>query len=516
MRNALHELREQGRIGRRIGLLPIFIVGILTVYAIVNAATVPPSQTAQEQLQPPEPRAGSPTPSVAVGNPAPPSEASAPAEVLMTSARGRLLAQLLDQLGQQARETEAALQQHNGAQDDQAPVLRADIQALHERIQNIQTELDSLTTVGPGPANPAQTTEPAQDLRRIDEQIKQLTQQRAELAQTAQQLQTQLQQLPLSQEAGRRWLQGEVSRVQGQLHNLDEQLAELRRQRVRADYAAALQARQQARTGQEQTNQPAAPAPQTMQTTPQTADLSAQLKQLQELAQRNQRELEQLQDKDGPRARELEASLEGVRRQMQTVEERLRTMERTQAMDKLQAADRQRQIVESRVQDLGRRQEELNKSVEAIQRDLRTMQDQIRQTQQTRAAGEETARRAAQQGTEQLRAESMRQQEELRNQMRGLEERLKVATERAGIGTAAYRQELDGLRMDLLRMGLTIGRLEREKLDAQAALRGRVQQLEGQVSELGKDLALVQGSLNMMLSQMGRSTVGSAGCPWGW
>jgi hypothetical protein len=144
------------------------------------------------------------------------------------------------------------------------------------------------------------------------------------------------------------------------------------------------------------------------------------------------------------------------------------------------------------------------------------MQDQIRQTQQTRAAGEETARRAAQQGTEQLRAESMRQQEELRNQMRGLEERLKVATERAGVGTAAYRQELDGLRMDLLRMGLTIGRLEREKLDAQAALRGRVQQLEGQVSELGKDLALVQGSLNMMLSQMGRSTVGSAGCPWGW
>ena len=65
-------------------------------------------------------------------------------------------------------------------------------------------------------------------------------------------------------------------------------------------------------------------------------------------------------------------------------------------------------------------------------------------------------------------------------------------------------------------MGQTIGRLERERLDAQAALKGRVQQLEGQVSALGKDLALVQGSLNMLLSQMGRSTVGSAGYPWGW
>lgn len=471
MRNALHEAMQQGGIGRRIGLLPLLVVGILAAYAIVNAAAVPSAQTAQEQPQPPEQRAG---------------------------------------------EAEAALQQRNGAKDDQAQVLLADIQALHARIQAIQQELDGLTTVGPGPAGPAQPTDPAQQLRRIDEQLQQLTQQRAELAKTTQQLETQLKQLPLSQEAGRRWLQGEVSRVQGQLHNLDEQLAELRRQRVRADYAATLQARQQAPTGQEQTNQPAAPAPQTTQTTQQVADLSAQLKQLQELALRNQRELEQLQDKDGPRARELAASLEGVRRQMQTVEERLRTVERTQAMDKLQAADRQRQIVESRVQDIGRRQEELSKSVEAMRQDLHVVQDQMRQTQQTRAVGEESARRAAQQGAEQLRAESMRQQEELRNRVRSLEEQMKVGTERAGIGTAAYRQELDGLRTDLLRMGQTIGRLERERLDTQAALNGRVRQLESQVSELGKDLALVQGSLNMLLSQMGRSTVGSAGYPWGW
>jgi chromosome segregation ATPase len=225
--------------------------------------------------------------------------------------------------------------------------------------------------------------------------------------------------------------------------------------------------------------------------------------------------LEQLQDKDGPRARELEASLEGVRRQIQAVEERLRTVERTQAMDKLQAADRQRQIVESRVQDLGRRQEELSKSVEAMRQDLRAVQDQMRQTQQARATGEESARRTAQQGVEQLRAESMRQQEELRNQMRGLEEQLKIATERGGTGMA-FRRELDGLCTDVRRMGQTIGRLERERLDAQAALQGQVQQLEGQVSALGKDLALVQGSLNMLLSQMGRSTVGSAGYPWGW
>lgn len=468
MRNALHELRHKSVVGRRIGLLPILIVGILAAYAIVNAAAAPSAQTSQEPAQAPPP---------------------------------------------QARETGAALQQHDGAKDDQARVLLADAQALHERMQSIQKELDGLTTVGPGPAGPVQPADPAQELRRLDAQIQQMNRQRAELAQTVQQLETQLQQLSPSQEAGRRWLQGEVSRIQGQLRSLDEQLTEVRRQRLRADYAATLQAQPPASMGQEPTSQPAVSAPQTAQ---QIADLSAQLKQLQDLTQRNQRELEQLQDKDGPRARELEASLDGVRRQVQTIEERLRTMERTQAMEKLQAADRQRLILESRVQDLGHRQEELNKSVETIGQDLRSMQDQMRQTQQARAAGEESARRIAQQGVEQLRTESLRQQEELRNQMRSTEERLKVATERTGTGTEAFRKEFDSLRADLQRMGQTIGRLEREKLDAQAALKGRVWQLESQVSELGKDLTLVQGSLNMLLSQMGRSTVGSAGYPWGW
>ena len=468
MRNALHEAMQQGVIGGRIGLLPVFIVDILAIYAIMNAAAVPSAQTLQDQSQPPE---------------------------------------------QQARETEASLQPHKEAKDDQARVLLADIQALQERIENIQRELAGLTTVGPGLTGPAQPAEPAQELWRIDEQMQQLARQREELARTTPQLETQLQQLPPSQESGRRWLQGEVGRIQGQLRSLDEQLAELRRQRVQADYAAALQARQQARTGQEQASRQAVPAPETAR---QMADLSAQIEQLRELAQRNQRELEQLQDKDGPRARELEASQEGVRRQMQAIEERLRTMEWAQAMERLRAADRQRQILESCVQDLGRRQEELKQSVEAIRQDLRAVQDPMRQTQQMWAASEESARRAAQQGIEQLKAESMRQQEELRNQIRGLEERRKVATEHAGTGTEAFRKELDGLRTDLLRMGQAIGRLERERLDAQAALKSQVQQLDRQVSELGKDLALVQGSLNMLLSQMGRSTVGSAGCPWGW
>jgi chromosome segregation ATPase len=244
------------------------------------------------------------------------------------------------------------------------------------------------------------------------------------------------------------------------------------------------------------------------------ADLSAQLRQLQEQAQRNQQELEQMQDRSGPQARALEKSIEGVRQQIQTIQDQLRQTERERAVEKLQAADRQRQTLESNVQQLGHSEEELKQSIEAIRQDLRTMQQQMQQ--QVRAAGDESVRRAAEQSIEQLRAESLRQQEELRNQIRILDERLRTAGERAGAGTEAFRKELDTLRTDMQRMGQTIGRLERERLDAQMSLQSQVQQLERQVSDLRKDVALVQGTLNMMLSQMGRSTVGSAGCPWGW
>jgi len=455
MSNGLHTTIQRGTIGRQFSVLPLLIAGILMLSPALQAGEEPqpaPQQKAQDQQVQPS-------------------------------------AQL-------------------------EPGLQTEVQTLQEQIQSMQREIATLASVAPVPDNTSDPVTPVPQPQPLDERMQQLTRQRDDLARAARQLETQLQQLPPNQEQGRRWLQGQLSRIQGQLRGLDEQLATLQRQRLRADYQATLQARQQPRPEPERANQPTGPTPDTAK---QMADLSAQLKQLQALAERNRRELEQIQDQDGPRARELQASLEGVRRQMQAIQDQLRTMERERTADKLEAADRQRQALDSYLQQLGRRQEELKQSVDTLRQELRAVQDQMRQTQQQmRAAGEESVRRSAQQSVDQLRTESMRQQEELRNQMRRLEDRLRIATERAGAGTEAFRKELDSLRLDLQRMGQTIGRIERERLDAQISLRNQMQQLEGQVSELRKDVALVQGSLNMMLSQMGRSTVGSAGCTWGW
>jgi chromosome segregation ATPase len=382
----------------------------------------------------------------------------------------------------------------------------ADLLALREQIRNVQQQLDQLTRVTPGPAQTSPSLTPAQQLRQIDQQIQQLIRQREELAQTAQKLQTQLDRLPPSQEVDRRRLQGEVARIQGQLRGLDAQLVELRRERLRADYAAALQAG---------VARPPGEPNQASRLGAEVADLSARLRQLQDLVQRNQRELEQLRDRTGPRARELETAIQGLQRQMLGIQDRLRQTEQEQTREKMEAANRQRQTLEACVQELGRRHEELAKNVAALQQELRSFQTQMQQMEQKRAAEEEAVRRTAQQRIEELHAVSSRQQEEIRNQVRGLDERLKAA-ERTITEAESLRRELNGLRLDVQRLGQTMARLERERLDAQASLQVRVRQLDSQVCELRKDVATVQGSLNMMLSQMGRSTVGTAGCTWGW
>jgi DNA repair exonuclease SbcCD ATPase subunit len=483
--------------GRQLGSLSLLMAAVLMLCSTGSAATAQDTQAIQELPAPQEQQ----TPS------------STDQDPLWAAAQKKILTLMLDQLQQQTREAEASLQQHNAAADDQAPILLADVQALHERIRNVQQEMDNLTRVGPGPGGVAQTPAPVQELRQIDAQMQQLTRQREDLARVVRQLETQLRQLPPGQEQGRRWLQGELDRIRGLLRGVDEQMTALQRERLHADYAATLQTRPPTRLEPPRANPPANPTPETAKL---IAGLSAQLKQLQDLAQQNQRELEQIQDQEGPRARELQGSLADVRRQTQAIQDRLRAMEQERTVDRLEAADRQRQAFESYVQQMGRRLEELRQSVETIRQDLRGVQDQVRQTQQTRTATDESIRRTAQQSIDQLRAESLRQQEELRNQIRSMEERLRVATERAGTGAEAFRKDLDSLRADLQRMGQTVGRIERERLDAQVDLRNQVRQLEGQVSDLRKDVALVQGTLNMMLSQMGRSTVGSAGYPWGW
>ena len=242
----------------------------------------------------------------------------------------------------------------------------------NEQAQNLQEKPAGLTpSVAPTAGADVEANPPTPTPQALDERMRQLTQQREELARAIQQLQTQLKELPAGREAERTKLLEELNENQQRLHTLDEELHELQRQRIRADYLATLQACEQARC-------------------------------------------------------------------------------------------------------------------------------------------------AERQNFEHLHREWVQQQRELHREVQGLSEQLKAALERGKAEAQCLQQQIDRLHMDLGGMGQTVGRMERERVEAQAGLREEVQRLHGQLDELRGKLGQMQGTLNMMLSPLGRGTVGSAGYPWGW
>jgi hypothetical protein len=88
--------------------------------------------------------------------------------------------------------------------------------------------------------------------RQFDAQARQLEARRTELERSLQQTEMQLQQLVLQQEQQRRGLQKSLDEIRARLHDVNSQLADLPRQRLRVKYLAALQTLEQARAKRQQ------------------------------------------------------------------------------------------------------------------------------------------------------------------------------------------------------------------------------------------------------------------------
>lgn len=356
-------------------------------------------------------------------------------------------------------------QSDNTATLELTPTLLSDIEAMQSRIRSLQKEIANITTVGPESGTSVPSTNPTQELQRLDEQIQQLTRQREKLQQTVKQLEGQLQKLPPDQEAERRKLEAQIAQSQEQLRALENQLAQLQKERVRADYAATLQAREQRRQAGELVGPPPG----------------------QPLA---------------------------------ATERRLGTME-------------------SRLSDLARGQEQLRQSLGAIQQDLQAIRDlRNKETGQLQALAVEmgtignqmhamaqqlqaeskasSTGRQERQTIEERQAEQMRRLEELRDQLRRLQEQLTPLVQRIGPERELFNQRLDRLNAEVGQVRETLDRIERERLGAQTDLRAEVQQLREQLNDVRANVMRIQGTLSVMLAQTGRSTVGSAGYTWGW
>jgi len=104
----------------------------------------------------------------------------------------------------------------------------------------------------PQPALPQQGIGASEQERQFDTQARELEARRTELERSLQRTQMQLQQLVLEQDQQRRGLQKELGDIGERLRDVNSQLADLPRQRLRVQYLAALQTLAQTRVKRQQ------------------------------------------------------------------------------------------------------------------------------------------------------------------------------------------------------------------------------------------------------------------------
>jgi hypothetical protein len=115
------------------------------------------------------------------------------------------------------------------------------------------------------------------------------------------------------------------------------------------------------------------------------------------------------------------------------------------------------------------------------------------------------------------RGEVLQQINTLRRRMNRLEQEWKVSSERDGpraesVGEEPRRQRTPPEQTQRL----LSPQVERDRPPRQGALAADVDELRACVGVLQEQLTQTQAAVNAMLSQSGRSTVGSAGYTWGW
>ena len=112
-------------------------------------------------------------------------------------------------------------------------------------------------TLAQGQPQPAKGISLAEQERQLDAQTQALEARRTELERGLQRTEAQLQQLVVEQEQQRRGLQKQLEDARERLRDVNGQLADLPRQRLRARYLAALQTLEQARAKRQQAEEQA-------------------------------------------------------------------------------------------------------------------------------------------------------------------------------------------------------------------------------------------------------------------
>jgi DNA repair exonuclease SbcCD ATPase subunit len=146
MQGRTHTTAQQKPRSRQVSMRYMYAAGAL-VFCIVVAMAIAQQPSGVRNSQPQRGQLQS----VAPGQPTRPGgrepNESAGREARLTAGRRKVLTMLLEQLQQQTRETEAALRDHPSETDQQGQTLRAELQALTEQMQLVQRQMRDLPGV---------------------------------------------------------------------------------------------------------------------------------------------------------------------------------------------------------------------------------------------------------------------------------------------------------------------------------------------------------------------------------
>jgi hypothetical protein len=357
--------------------------------------------------------------------------------------RRRVLTAILELLQRQASQTEAALREHAGPGDQQGAALRSELAAIQEQMQIVQSQIRRLPSMeqagAPGTYEQSQQPSPAT----------------------------------------------ETTPGEG------ETPSDRTRERLRAQYEAALKAREQA-------GQPAIPPTQVQQVPPPAPQ---------------RQEVQPGTDMQVQMEREMDRMTRWVQAQFRQYQQGL-DEQQVQTNRQLARLDGRMQDIDGQLAELNRKAQQQPAAPTPEELKARAAQENVMQQQNEEIRRQQEQLQKQQQELEKQQREFERQQTEFRTQFQQLQQLYRTAGERGGQSATALREQTRQLQAAVMQIRQRLTQLP--SAEDEEDLADTLDDLQIQVDALQNDMVQTHALVNAMLSQSGRSTVGSAGFTWGW
>ena len=385
---------------------------------------------------------------------------------LELAGRRNVLSRMLDQLTDQARETEAALREGR-ARGEEGHVLRAELEALQQHIKLVERELRSLDSREPERLGAEEAERRRTREAGFEGELEELRHHREELAKRARQIEQELEGLRDDQDDEARELQAELREIHEKMKDIQKATSVMEGRRAAGREREAAEAREQARFRAEQARKKAQQARERAERTEaEMRDLTRHREEIRRKMAQMEHELQQREQRgqgETDEAQELRNALRRMSDEMKKLEARGRA-----ARARSRATQRRRHVEEDSLYGVA------------------PARPRISATRRTRDAG-----------TDDPYAQAPAREQVLK-QIRETEDKLKSLEEQDGPAAERLRNVLEKLhqrREDLERRSQFARQQEGRELERQ------VEELRGKVNGMHEEMQQMQKMLQQLLEQ---------------